>query len=159
MSRLRAIAAVSENGVIGNAGAIPWHLPADFRWFRSVTWGGILIQGRKTFESIGKPLPGRETWVLSRSPVTAAGVRPFVDLDSVRIALASESRPAWLCGGGELYRQWLPECSDLFLTRIHRTVDGDALFPAFEGRFRRLAIVFRTTGFHVEHWIRVPGRS
>jgi dihydrofolate reductase len=66
MGRLRAIAAVSENGVIGDHGRIPWHVPADFKWFREVTLRGVLIQGRKTFESIGRPLPGRETWVACR---------------------------------------------------------------------------------------------
>ena len=75
MARLRAIAAVSENGIIGNGRAIPWHVPADFRWFKEMTLGGVLVQGRKTFESIGRALPGRETWVLSRTVNSVIGVR------------------------------------------------------------------------------------
>jgi len=152
MARLRAIAAVSENGVIGNGGRIPWHVPADFRWFREMTLRGVLVQGRKTFESIGRPLSGRETWVLTRSPVGWDGVRTFADLGALREAVRSENRVVWLCGGSELYAQLLPECSDLFLSRIHCVAEGDARFPAFEDQFLPVAEVMRTPEFHVEHW-------
>lgn len=152
MGRLRAIAALSENRVIGDSGRIPWHLPADFRWFRQVTHGGILVMGRKTFESIGKPLPGRETYVLTRRPIPIPGVRTFAGTEDLLKALRDEPRPAWVCGGGEVYSQLLPHCSDLFLTRVPVTVPGDALFPPFEPGFVRIAEVLRTPEFHVEHW-------
>ncbi|MBM3848887.1 MAG: dihydrofolate reductase [Verrucomicrobia bacterium] len=152
MGRLRAIAAMSENRVIGNSGRIPWHLPADFRWFRQVTHGGILVMGRKTWESIGKPLPGRETFVLTRSPVGIPGVRSFPSTDALLEALRQDPRPAWVCGGGEVYSLLLPRCADLFLTRVPVTVEGDALFPPFERDFVRIAEVLATPEFRVEHW-------
>ena len=152
MGRLRAIAAMSENRVIGDSGRIPWHLPADFRWFRQVTLGGILVMGRKTFESIGKPLPGRETFVLTRSADPIPGVRTFGGIDALLAALRDDPRPAWVCGGSEIYSQLLPHCSDLFLTRVPITVPGDAVFPPFESGFVRIAEVLRTPEFHVEHW-------
>lgn len=153
MGRLRAIAAMSENRVIGDSGRIPWHLPADFRWFRQVTFGGILVMGRKTFESIGKPLPGRETFVLSRNAVPIPGVRVFPGVDPLLEALRADARPAWVCGGAEIYRLLLPRCGDLFLTRVPVTVSGDAVFPPFESEFFRIAEVLRTPEFRVEHWV------
>lgn len=153
MARLRAIAAVSENGVIGDSGGIPWRIPSDFRWFREMTMGGVLVQGRKTFESIGRALPGRETWVLTRTARPWPDVRTFSSLDSLRAAVLAESRVVWLCGGAELYAQLLPECTDLFLSRIHRPVEGDALFPPFEKAFLQIAEVLREPEFHVEHWV------
>jgi dihydrofolate reductase len=86
MPTFYAIAAMSENRVIGNQGKIPWHLPEDFRWFKHKTMGGTLIMGRKTFESIGKPLPGRETLVVTRtSPPT--GIRACTDLSQLEETL------------------------------------------------------------------------
>ena len=152
MARLRAIAAVSENGIIGNGRAIPWHVPADFRWFKEMTLGGVLVQGRKTFESIGRALPGRETWVLSRTVNSVIGVREFAEVTHLREAVRRESRSVWLCGGGDIYAQLLPECTDLFLSRIHRTVEGDVLFPPFEREWVWIAEVLRTPESHVEHW-------
>src|ERR1041384_5769359 len=72
---LKAIAAMSLNGVIGNAGKIPWHLPEDFKWFKKITMGHVLVMGRKTFESIGRPLPGRDTIILSRAGFSYPGLR------------------------------------------------------------------------------------
>ena len=143
---------MSDNRVIGDSGRIPWHLPADFRWFRQVTLGGILVMGRKTFESIGKPLPGRETFVLTRRSIPLPGVRVFAGMAGLLEALQDDPRPAWVCGGGEVYAQLLPRCADLFLTRVPVTVAGDAVFPPFESDFVWIAEVLRTPEFRVEHW-------
>lgn len=97
---------MSENRVIGNGGDIPWHLPEDFKWFKETTMGGILVMGRKTFDSIGRPLPGRETYVLSRTPRNIPKVHCFNDL-AVLDQLATE-KTIWIAGGGEIYRQLLP---------------------------------------------------
>lgn len=153
MGRFRAIAAMSENRVIGHAGRIPWRLPEDFRWFKQVTMGGVLVMGRKTFESIGRPLPGRETVVLTRKGFSHAGVRTFGDIDALRDDLRKDSRPVWICGGSEIYSLLLGDCADLFLSRVHQTVDGDAVLPAFESVFFQVAEVLRTPSFHVEHWV------
>ncbi|MFZ4818571.1 MAG: dihydrofolate reductase [Limisphaerales bacterium] len=153
MGHLRAIAAMSENRVIGDSGRIPWHLPADFRWFRQVTSGGILLMGRKTFESIGRPLPGRQTIVLTRSSALIPGVRTASEVEPLLEELRNDPRPVWVCGGSEIYRLLLPRCSDLFLTRVPVTATGDAVFPPFESEFVWIAEVLRTAEFHVEHWV------
>lgn len=143
---------MSENRVIGNAGRIPWHLPEDFRWFKEVTMRGVLVMGRKTFQSIGRPLPGRETVVLTRGDFSHPGVRTFVDVDKLRTDLRDDPRPVWICGGSEIYGILLGDCSDLFLSRVHQSADGDATFPSFETEFSQVAEVLRTPRFHVEHW-------
>lgn len=150
--QLKAIAAMAENRVIGNQGDIPWHLPEDFKWFKQTTMGGILIMGRKTYQSIGRPLPGRDTFVFSRSPQEIQGVHSFTDLEMLNHF--NTDKTVWVAGGAEIYRQLLPKCSDLYLTRVHHSCEGDAFFPAFEADFTLQASVLETADFTVEHWTR-----
>lgn len=148
----KAIAAMSENRVIGNAGGIPWHLPEDFRWFKQATMGGILVMGRKTYESIGKPLPGRETVVISRLPQGIQGVRGITDpgeLDRLET-----DKTIWIAGGAEIYRQTLDRCEELLLTRVHRVCEGDTFFPEFEGQFMLAEILQECPDFTIERWVR-----
>lgn len=133
MKHFKAIAAMSENRVIGAGNKIPWHLPEDFKWFKKMTIGNIIVMGRKTFESIGRPLPNRETVVLSRGQFQYPGVRTISDLS--QIGPVKESREIFICGGAQVYEQALPLCSDLYLTLVKRVVEGDAFFPRFEDRF------------------------
>lgn len=141
---------MSENRVIGSGNKIPWHLPEDFKWFKAMTTGHVIVMGRKTFESIGKPLPNRETVILSRSGFTHVGTRTIRDFSE--FDLANESRDVFICGGAEIYAQTLPLCSDLFLTQVKRTVEGDAFFPRFEHLFTRVAVINDTPDFRIEHW-------
>ncbi|ADE54348.1 dihydrofolate reductase [Coraliomargarita akajimensis] len=150
MKRYKAIAAMAENRVIGNNGDIPWHLPEDFQWFKQTTMGGILVMGRKTYDSIGRPLPGRDTFVFSRTPREIKGVHSFTDLEMLEHFKTDKT--IWIAGGAEIYRQLLPHCSDLYLTRVHRSCEGDALFPPFEDSFKFHETVLTTTDFSVEHW-------
>jgi len=147
-----AIAAMSKNRVIGASGRIPWHLPEDFRWFKHKTMGGTLIMGRKTFDSIGKPLPGRKTVVLSRTAPEIPHVAIYPHLETFRAAQSPEAR-IWICGGTDIYRQLLPDCSVLYLTRVKRVVEGDAFFPAFEDSFSRDQVIHETRDFQIERWI------
>ena len=136
MKAFKAIAAMSLNRVIGAGNRIPWHLPEDFKWFKKMTTGQVIVMGRKTFESIGKPLPNRATIVLTRSAVPIPGVQTLSDLnqlDPLDPALAG--REIFICGGAQLYQQALPLCSDLYLTLVQRVVEGDTLFPPFEDQF------------------------
>lgn len=145
-----AIAAMAENRVIGRGNQIPWHLPADFRWFKQLTTGHILVMGRRTFESIGKPLPQRLTCVLSRSLQHLEGarvIRDLADLDP-----AEETRRIFICGGAEVYALALPFCSDLYLTHVKRVTEGDVLFPAFEDRFQFVATLQDNDDFRVAHY-------
>src|SRR5438046_1174600 len=111
---------MSLNRVIGNGNKIPWHLPDDFKWFKQMTTGQIVVMGRKTFESIGKPLPNRETIVVSRSATSIPGVRVVSSLEQINPA--AESRDVFICGGAQIYEQTLPRCSDLYLTLVKREV-------------------------------------
>ena len=150
MKHFKAIAAMSLNRVIGSGGKIPWHLPDDFRWFKQTTIGHVLVMGRKTFESIGKALPNRETIVLSRAGFAHPGVRTITSLGE--FDLANEARKIFICGGADIYAQTLPLCSDLFLTVVKREVEGDAFFPSFEEMFRLEKILLEHPEFEVRHY-------
>lgn len=151
MTHFQAIAAMSLNRVIGRGSQIPWHLPEDFRWFKQMTTGQVIVMGRKTFASIGKALPNRETIVLSRSGFRHPGVRTVADLGE--IDLARETRQVFICGGAEVYRQALPLCSDLYLTLVQREIpDGDVFFPPFEDRFELAEELRDTPEFKILHY-------
>lgn len=127
--RLTIIAAMSENRVIGRNGALPWRLPADLRRFRARTTSHHVIMGRRTFESIGsRPLPERETIVISRSLASATGVRVVRDLDAAVAATAGDDE-VFVAGGAEIYALALPRADRLDLTIVHAEVEGDTYFP------------------------------
>jgi len=149
----KAIAAMSLNRVIGASNKIPWHLPEDFKWFKKMTTGHVIVMGRKTYESIGKPLPNRTTIVLSRSHMKINGVRVIVDLkelNSLEPELAG--REIFVCGGAQVYQHALPMCSDLYLTLVKRNVEGDTYFPAFEDRFTLEEEVLDEPEFKILHY-------
>ncbi|MEY4387432.1 MAG: hypothetical protein RLY20_2715 [Verrucomicrobiota bacterium] len=149
---------MSLNRAIGNGNKIPWHLPEDFKWFKSVTMGQVLVMGRKTFESIGKPLPGRETVVLTRSGWTHAGVKVASALDALPLAL-DDARTIFIAGGAEIYRQALPLCDELLLTVVKRNVEGDAFFPPFEDDFELVEKVRETPEFDILRYRRKPSST
>ncbi|WP_373603242.1 type 3 dihydrofolate reductase [Aggregatibacter sp. HMT-949] len=122
------IVAATLNGVIGKDNQMPWHLPADLAWFRQNTTGKPVIMGRKTFESIGRPLPKRINIVLSRKPYEYEGVIWKESLESALEAV-KESEEIMLIGGGELFKQYLPYADKLYLTQIQADIDGDTFFP------------------------------
>ena len=147
-----AIAAMAENRVIGNAGAIPWHLPDDFKWFKKTTMGQTLLMGRKTFESIGRPLPGRQTLILSRSDYSAP--KTITIQDSQSVESVAEHSHIWVAGGAEIYKLLLPICKDLYLTRVHSEPEGDTHFPEFESQFVLNQVLDQNEQFSIEHWLR-----
>ncbi len=126
------IAAMARGGVIGRAGAMPWHLPADLAHFKSVTLGYPVLMGRRTFESIGRALPGRTNIVISRrQPEVPAGVRLAGDLAEA-VKLAGEAEQLMVIGGGEIYAEALPLAQRLELTLIDAELEGDTWFPAVD---------------------------
>lgn len=136
---LTLVVAVADNGVIGRDGDLPWRLPEDLKHFRRLTLGNTVLMGRKTFDSLGKPLEGRANWVLTRDPAYApAGATVFHTLDA---ALAAPPQGELLViGGAELYRQTLPHARRLELTRVHAEVAGDTCFPAYDpAQWREIA--------------------
>ena len=150
MTHFQAIAAMSLNRVIGQGNKIPWHLPEDFKWFKKMTTGQVIVMGRKTFEAIGKPLPNRTTMVLSRSRFEYPGVRTISDLS--QIDLENETRRVFICGGAQIYAEALTLCSDLYLTLVKRTVEGDAFFPPFEEQFVAAEEVFDGPEFQITRY-------
>jgi dihydrofolate reductase len=125
------IAAIAENGVIGRGNALPWRLKSDMRHFRTLTIGKPVIMGRKTYLSIGKPLAGRTTIVVTRDRSFAApGVVAAPSLDAAFGAARGDA--IVVAGGAEIYAQSMPQAQRLFITQVHARVDGDARFPPID---------------------------
>lgn len=141
---------MSLNRVIGAANQIPWHLPEDFKWFKQMTTGHVIVMGRRTFESIGRPLPNRTTVVVSRSQFSHPGAQTIESLEQLP-ALAGH-RQVFICGGAQIYAQTLPRCSDLFLTLVKREVEGDTFFPPFEDQFELIEEIRDTPEFKILHY-------
>ncbi len=140
------IVAVSDNNVIGNQGELPWRIPADLKHFKNLTMGHCLIMGRKTYDSIGKPLPGRSTIVLSRSTDrTSLPNDVYLSNELSQAVAISLETPAmqheeiFVVGGGEIYQLALPIADRIYVTRVHTIVAGDAYFPEIDMEYWKLA--------------------
>jgi dihydrofolate reductase len=130
--KVSIIAALADNGVIGRAGALPWHLPDDLRRFKSLTMGRPVLMGRRTFSSIGRALPGRRNLVATRNPqLLPPTVEAVADVGAA-IAACADVRELCVIGGADIYRQSLPLATHLELTLVRATIDGDVYFPAFD---------------------------
>ncbi|MDQ3621671.1 MAG: dihydrofolate reductase [Verrucomicrobiota bacterium] len=147
---MKAIAAMSLNRVIGHEGRLPWHLPEDFAWFKRTTRGHVVLMGRKTFESLGKPLPDRVNLVVTRGG-KLPGVTMLRDLAAFDPAVYAP-KEVFVIGGAEIYAQLLDRCSDLYLSIVQREVEGDAFFPSFENRFDLVGVPLRVADFEVRHY-------
>lgn len=136
--RIALVVAVARNGVIGAGGKLPWRISDDLKWFKSVTLGKPVVMGRKTFESIGRPLAGRDNIVVSRAPgysVESAIVRASVDAAltaATECATRSGAQEICVIGGSEIYAQTLSRASRIYLTSVEADIDGDAHFPEFD---------------------------
>ena len=128
---LAVIVAAARNGVIGRNNALPWHLPEDLRYFKQVTMGKPIVMGRKTYESIGRPLPGRQNLVLTRQPDWRVEGVTVVQTVDAALSAAADASALMLVGGGEVYRLFWPQISVIEFTRVHTRVVGDTRFPAF----------------------------
>lgn len=132
------IAAVAANGVIGEGGRIPWRLPTDFAFFKRMTMGKPLVMGRKTFESIGRPLPGRITIVASRRPGFApegVSVRPSLESAlayAQEVAAAEGAREVMIGGGAQIYADAMPLADRLYVTHVALSPEGDTMFPPID---------------------------
>lgn len=136
MSALPPLALIvcrARNGVIGRRGAIPWNLPEDRAHFRALTLGHTLLMGRRTYNSIGRPLDGRRTIILSRDPAfSAPGCTVLHSLDTALAAARTTDPCPFVCGGAQLYQQTLPLATLVYLTQLDWDADGDASFPALD---------------------------
>lgn len=128
---ISAILAMDENRVIGKDNKLPWHLPADLKHFKEITTGNPILMGRKTYESIGKPLPERTNIIITRDVNYAvAGCIVVTSLDhALQTAAAEGNKEIFIIGGAEVYKQLLPRINRIYLTLIHHTFQGDTYFP------------------------------
>ena len=126
--------AASENNVIGKNNKLPWHLPADLKYFKNLTWGMPVIMGRRTYDSFGKTLPGRRNIVITRNKDWKAEGVDVVHSIEEAVALAKESavKEIFIIGGSEIFKIILPKADRIYLTRIHQSFEGDAFFPVLK---------------------------
>jgi len=128
------IVAMAKNRVIGRKGELPWHLPSDLQRFKQLTMGHTLVMGRRTFESIGRVLPGRRTIVLSRDPDYSAADCAVATNIKTALQLASPAEELFICGGADIYRQTLPLVEKIYLTELDVEIEGDRHFPTVSSR-------------------------
>lgn len=123
------VVAASDNWGIGKNNQLPWHLPADLKHFKNITMGGTMIMGRKTFEAIGKVLPGRRSIVItSQKDFDAKGAETVRSLDEALQNCRGQAE-VYIIGGGEIFKQALPLCNIIYLTKVHTIIDADVFFP------------------------------
>lgn len=137
---LHAVAAMAKNRVIGHQGSMPWHFPADLKFFKNLTKGHPIVMGRKTWDSLGRPLPGRRNIVLSRQRIALNGaevIHASADLQTLP-GLAGD---VFIIGGAEIYRLFLPQTHSVYLTEIDQTTAGDTYFPDFEENFSKKSLL------------------
>jgi dihydrofolate reductase len=127
------IAAMGQNRVIGRDGNLPWHLPDDFKFFKRKTQGCPVIMGRKTFDSMGKPLPGRRNIVITRNPdLKIPGAEVVHSLENALQLVEPSEGETFIIGGSEIYRQGLEVADRIYLTLVHEAFEGDTFFPEFD---------------------------
>ncbi|MGF1530975.1 MAG: dihydrofolate reductase [Puniceicoccaceae bacterium] len=143
---LSAVVAMAENRVIGYQGKLPWHLPGDLKWFKRLTSGKTVIMGRKTYDSIGRPLPNRRNLVLSRQCSEIAGAEVFPSVDDI-LGVLQPDEEAFIIGGADIYKIFFPFCRKIFLTKVNQPYPGDTFLPPFEADFPVCEELDRQTDF------------
>lgn len=129
--KISLLVAASENNAIGLNGQLLWHLPNDLKYFKGLTWGMPVVMGRKTFQSVNKPLPGRFNIVLTSQQ---SGIHEDVQVahsinEALQLAYDTDCKETFIIGGGELYRQMMDQADCIYMTRVHTQLDGDTFFP------------------------------
>jgi dihydrofolate reductase len=150
----KAIAAMSENRVIGLHNKLPWHIPEDFQWVKHCTRGQAIAMGRKTFESMGRPLPNRENIVISRTATEIPGCVVLPSLDA--LAAYATDREIWIFGGAQIYAAALPRVGELYLTVVKGQFEGDAFFPPFEDQFVLDSVIREEPAFRILKYVHIP---
>jgi len=146
----KAVAAMAANRVIGRDGALPWKLPEDMKFFRTLTTGHPIVMGRKTWDSLGRPLPNRRNIVLSRTMPATEGAEVVRSLDELHAL--SLTGDVFVIGGAEIYRLLLPQCAAVYLTVLTADAEGDTRLPEFEHAFPKVTLLQKLEG--VAEWRR-----
>jgi dihydrofolate reductase len=159
--RISLIAAMAANRVIGHKGDIPWKIPGEQKMFKEITLGHTVIMGRKTYESLGRPLPGRTNIVITRqTDYQAPGCIIAHELGSALTSCSSDENEAFICGGGQLYHQALPMADRIFLTVLPKEIPGDTYFPEIsEADFKitRSELIDGVEPYHFNIYERIKG--
>ena len=159
MTRITLIAALGRNLAIGVDGGMPWHLPGDLRHFKETTMGHPLVMGRRTFESIGRPLPGRRTIVVTRSPDWHHAAVESAHSFPEALALAGPGDEVFVAGGGEIYREAMPYAARMVLTEVESAPAADTFFPEWVDQDWRETHRVEHEGYAVATYERVPADS
>lgn len=153
MPRLIAIVAMSSNRVIGREGKLPWHFPEDLKFFKRTTLGHPILMGRATFDSIGRPLPGRQNIVLSHTMAPREGVTVIRSAAELPQA-CGDAGTVFVIGGARVFEELLPQCDGLYLTWIAAPYEGDVVLPAFEHLFQLKEVVGQSEGLEFRYYER-----
>jgi dihydrofolate reductase len=145
---------MSPSGIIGNNGSLPWHLPEDLAFFKRTTSGHPIVMGRKTYDSIGRPLPKRRNIVLTRDPAWSAPGVEIIASPAGLDTLPDLDGTIFIIGGSQIYDAFLPSLDELLITHVTREYPGDTWFPEFRSLFEETDTVESTTDFTVKRWIR-----
>ena len=147
IKNLKLIAAISENNVIGNNGQIPWDLKDDLNFFREKTLGDVVVMGRKTFESIGKPLPSRRNVILTSGEIL--GMEYYSSVEDIVEIAKDCSRNVWICGGSSVYESFIDHCCTAVITHVFGKYEGDILFDFSKhvDKFKNKTEIIRTDKF------------
>lgn len=151
--RLIAIVAMSSNRVIGREGKLPWHFPEDLKFFKRTTLGHPILMGRATFDSIGRPLPGRQNVILSRTMQPREGVTVIRDVSELPKA-CGDAETVFVIGGARVFEELLPRCDGLYLTWIAQPYEGDVWLPPFEHLFQMREVVGESEGLEFRYYER-----
>lgn len=147
---LHAVVAMTPSRIIGKGNDLPWHLPEDLKQFKKLTTGHAILMGRKTWDSIGRPLPNRRNLVITRQPIEIEGadvIHQPADLLDLKI-----DTKMFLIGGAQIYELMLPYCQGIYLTHLKKEYDGDVLFPEFKDHFTPGEVEFENEDFEVRYW-------
>jgi dihydrofolate reductase len=153
MPRLIAIVAMSSNRVIGRDGTLPWHFPEDLKFFKRITMGHPILMGRTTFESIGRPLPGRQNIVLSRTMEPREGITLIREVTELS-QIGAEDSTVFVIGGAQVYGNLLSQCEGLYLTWVEQAFEGDTFLPAFEDLFTLKEVIEKTADLEFRYYER-----
>jgi dihydrofolate reductase len=153
---LVAIVAMTTDRVIGRNGTLPWHLPEDLAFFKRTTSGHPIVMGRKTFESIGRPLPKRRNIVLTRDPNWSAPGTEVIHRPEELTKLPDISGKVYIIGGAEIYQAFLPQTDEVLVTHVLEPHAGDTYLPRFEDEFPHSTIIETHPQFEIRRWTRVP---
>lgn len=152
--RLKAVVAMASNRIIGKDGDLPWKLSEDLKWFKKMTVGFPIVMGRKTMESLGRPLPKRRNIVISRNLESIAEGFELVRSCDEAVALLAGEEQASIIGGAQIYGEMIPLCDEVLLSYVFHPYEGDTVLPEFEDTFEMKEVIYRDEDFELRRYVR-----